>query len=403
MTTEPNVTTRLARGLKRLGLPQVALQEKSNDLLLGWDESPWKTFHHVFTCDLAGSVSIVNFRTYPSRLRAIRTFKKDDADGMLAKFKMLRQENVHLAREYYNYGNSVYVVFDDLPLTLKQVVACDYYPDDHEVSSILAQILSGLSYLHTQGFNHRSLTYSNILLGMDGTIQIAGLEFCVKSSPNQSDSIEAVATIATLLMQKYEKSSGSKGIADIECWFVSSSYRLVAMSYSPRHDDNISPQPYESWDNGLLYAPTPGNFSESSSRVYSPSPSTFLGYPPEREPQSDQLRFIPPTLWDKDQTYDEQPPKYLHYLIEWKVTLNNRTITKVTEPDVVLAPGAYWQKVLAEKVERVENRRVFTSRRARLEDITVMASVLRDRAQKLHQQSDGVDIDWEMTEKQLLK
>jgi len=142
MTTEQNVATKLTGGLKRLGLSQVALRGKSNDLLLGWDESPWKTFHHVFNCDLAGSVSIANFRTHPSRLRAIRTFKKDEADIMLEKFKILRQENVHLAREYYNYGNSVYVVFDDLPLTLKQVVACDYYPDDHEVSSILAQVPS---------------------------------------------------------------------------------------------------------------------------------------------------------------------------------------------------------------------------------------------------------------------
>jgi hypothetical protein len=44
----------------------------------------------------------------------------------------------------------------------------------------------------------------------------------VKSSPNQSDSIQAVATIATLLMQKYEKSSRSKGVDDIERWPIDS-------------------------------------------------------------------------------------------------------------------------------------------------------------------------------------
>jgi hypothetical protein len=83
--------------------------------------------------------------------------------------------------------------------------------------------------------------------------------------------------------------------------------------------------------------------------------------------------------------------------------VNNRTVTKVTEPDVVLAPGAYWQTVLREKVERVKSRKLFSDRRARLEDTTVMASVLNDRSQKLHQQAEGIDIDWEMTEKQLLK
>ena len=70
---------------------------------------------------------------------------------------------------------------------------------------------------------------------------------------------------------------------------------------------------------------------------------------------------------------------------------------------MVLAPGAYWQKVLREKVECVKSRKVFSDRRARLEETTVMASVLNDRSQKLHQQAEGVDIDWEMTEKKLLK
>ncbi|EED14357.1 hypothetical protein TSTA_105680 [Talaromyces stipitatus ATCC 10500] len=81
------------------------------------------------------------------------------------------------------------------------------------------------------------------------------------------------------------------------------------------------------------------------------APSTFLEYPSQREAKSDQLCFI--SSWDMDKTYDEHPPIYLHYLIDWKVKLNNRTVTKVTEPDVVLAPGAYWQKVL-KKVERVK-------------------------------------------------
>ncbi|KAI7978756.1 hypothetical protein EIK77_000319 [Talaromyces pinophilus] len=166
------------------------------------------------------------------------------------------------------------------------------------------------------------------------------------------------------------------------------------MSYRSHQDDNISPQPYDSWDSDLLYAPTPGNFTVASSpHIHSP----------QQEPQSDELCFIPPTLWDKNKTYDEHPPIYLHYLIDWKVKLNNRTVTTVTEPDVVLAPGAYWQKVLREKVERVKSRKLFSDRRARLEDTTVMASVLNDRSQKLHQQAEGIEIDWEMTEKQLLK
>ena len=30
--------------------------------------------------------------------------------------------------------------------------------------------------------------------------------------------------------------------------------------------------------------------------------------------------------WDSERTYDEDPPSYIHYSIEWKVTVNDRAI-----------------------------------------------------------------------------
>lgn len=73
---------------------------------------------------------------------------------------------------------------------------------------------------------------------MDGTIQFgksnsacwkkeltnssAALDCCVKGSPDQSRSIDAVASIATLLMQKYTKSNGAKGIDNVDRWSMDS-------------------------------------------------------------------------------------------------------------------------------------------------------------------------------------
>lgn len=39
--------------------------------------------------------------------------------------------------------------------------------------------------------------------------------------------------------------------------------------------------------------------------------------------------------------------------MEWKVTVNNREVSKETEPDLVLAPALCWQFVLKLKLERV--------------------------------------------------
>jgi hypothetical protein len=55
-----------------------------------------------------------------------------------------------------------------------------------------------------------------------------------------------------------------------------------------------------------------------------------------------KLSFCQLNDWDEDKAYNEDPPSYIHYSIEWKVTVNNRVVSKDTEPDMVLAPGSYW-------------------------------------------------------------
>jgi hypothetical protein len=42
-----------------------------------------------------------------------------------------------------------------------------------------------------------------------------------------------------------------------------------------------------------------------------------------------------------ERTYDEDPPRYIHYTIEWRVTVNNRAMSKDTEQDVIVAPASY--------------------------------------------------------------
>ncbi|CAG7980453.1 unnamed protein product [Penicillium salamii] len=178
------------------------------------------------------------------------------------------------------------------------------------------------------------------------------------------------------------------------------------MSYHTGHFEELSqPEPIDSWETSPLYAPTPGIFDWTTSPVTcSPLPSQVLDgsqSTPPQEPQIYRLDFIRFPDWDKEKPYDEQPPTCIHYLIEWKVTLNSKVITRVTEPDLVISPSVFWEDTLKRKVEGVRRRRPFQNRRVRVDDTCLVAS-LNDRTQHdLHQQFEGIDIDWTATEKQL--
>ncbi|KAK2762260.1 hypothetical protein FQN54_001270 [Arachnomyces sp. PD_36] len=168
------------------------------------------------------------------------------------------------------------------------------------------------------------------------------------------------------------------------------------MSYTPSNTgDAPQTQPLDSWYQGWEDAPTPGYFTHTPAPSV-PDPS------PDDVPDPDHLGFVPLNDWDEERSYDEQPPTCIHYLIEWKVTLNNRLVAKDTEPDVVLPPGSYWQLFLKQKPKDIIHRKISRNRQVRLDDTTVVVSV-NDRSQRdLTKRFERTDIDWTAVEKQLL-
>lgn len=65
-------------------------------------------------------------------------------------------------------------------------------------------------------------------------------------------------------------------------------------------------------------------------------------------PARKTLPFVPYADWSPGQPYDEQlPPSYMHYVMEWKLTLNKRVVAKQTEDDLVLAPSDFWNEKLS--------------------------------------------------------
>ena len=74
--------------------------------------------------------------------------------------------------------------------------------------------------------------------------------------------------------------------------------------------------------------------------------------PSQPRTQAGKLTLCPLADWDSNRIYGEDPPSYIHYTIEWKVTVNNRAIMpKDTEQDVVLALADCWEHILKPKLE----------------------------------------------------
>jgi len=85
-------------------------------------------------------------------------------------------------------------------------------------------------------------------------------------------------------------------------------------------------------------SPSHGPFASDSYEPWDP----FEDESSQQQTQASKLRFCQLSDWDSERTYDEDPPSYIHYSIEWKVTVKGRAIMQTdTEQNVVLAPADY--------------------------------------------------------------
>ncbi|CAG8255666.1 unnamed protein product [Penicillium olsonii] len=173
-----------------------------------------------------------------------------------------------------------------------------------------------------------------------------------------------------------------------------------------RLDDATQFTEHEPWEHDLNYAPTPGYWGSPYAvlSTLSPSPSSVAenSIEPTSKPAPPTLKFLQLCEWEDGKAYDEDPPTCIHYRIEWRVTVNNREVSKDTEEDVVLAPSAFWQLFLEKKLEKALRRKAARYRQVRPDDTVIVASTTDRTKRNLTKRFDDTDISWTAIEKQLL-
>ncbi|KAF6798882.1 hypothetical protein CSOJ01_12585 [Colletotrichum sojae] len=65
------------------------------------------------------------------------------------------------------------------------------------------------------------------------------------------------------------------------------------------------------------------------------------------------LPFLDYRRWAPGQSYDEQPPRWMLYTMQWKLTLNSRKAVEQTEQNLAISPSDFWKEVLSSKVGEI--------------------------------------------------
>jgi hypothetical protein len=119
----------------------------------------------------------------------------------------------------------------------------------------------------------------------------------------------------------------------------------------------------------------------------------------QQNTQANKLELCRYADWDPDRAYDEDPPIYIHYSIEWKIAVKNRAITLIDrEQDLVLEPAAYWEHFFEAKLNDALLR---TKRRLSSKDIRVVVSATK-HSERLMKRFDDTSVNWAVIQKQLL-
>ncbi|PVH91362.1 hypothetical protein DM02DRAFT_545970 [Periconia macrospinosa] len=215
-TTDPET------GLKGLTLVEAAKSGvRAHEYIRTKSRSPWEDYEKCWDLRLGVKdwITVAERRGAQSNaLVLVKRFEGLSSEENVHKLQQVQHTNIVSALEVFRFERTSYVVFEYMAYSISYI-AGNPRLDEIRLAAILGQILAGLAHLTKEGFEHGSLTCSNILIHPYGDVKIAGLENCyIPASNGASQYVEALSSIVTELMNGYVKEDGAVGVDDLHRW-----------------------------------------------------------------------------------------------------------------------------------------------------------------------------------------
>ena len=140
--------------------------------------------------------------------------------------------------------------------------------------------------------------------------------------------------------------------------------------------------------------------------VATPAVQSVTAHSPQQASQQGYVSSVPLLQideWDQAKSYDEHPPTCIHYSIEWKLKVKGsyKYSTDETEDNLVLAPGAYWERVLHPKIKALLQQKLPSNKSFRPDEVKMTVFASGRGTRKLTKRFDDLDLDWSDAEKKL--
>ena len=102
--------------------------------------SPWNSYDGKYELQIEEFITVAVKKTSPGILVTIKAINESSSDEKILMLQSLQHECFSIPRDIFRFEQSLYIVFDYIPVSLFEVVLCPAYPSEEQLAAILGQV-----------------------------------------------------------------------------------------------------------------------------------------------------------------------------------------------------------------------------------------------------------------------